>query len=367
MAEPIITNSNVSNNNITFTIEGVDVSIANGLRRTIMSDIPVVVCKTYPESENNAIITKNTTRMNNEIIKQRLSCIPIHIDDMEFPIDTYILEIDETNTDENVNIITTEHFKIKNIQNDQYLPKDKVKKIFPPNSITKQYIDFVRLRPRISDEIPGESLVMTCKFSISNAKDDGMFNTTHTCVFSNTPDNDKIDSEWSKEEQKLKKDNPDKDLTIDHDNYILLQGQRNFVLNSFDFVIDSIGIYDTTSLIEQGCNIIIKKLEKFIDDIQKNTDLIYQSETTIKNCFDIKLINEDYTIGKILEYYLYSEMYHTGKLSYCGFKKYHPHEKYSIIRIAYNNDDNIDNIVNDLIQISNKGIIVFKKIIEQFQ
>ena len=243
MNEPIITNTNVSNNNITFTLQGVDVSVANALRRTIMSDIPVIVFKTYPENENLATIIKNTSRMNNEIIKQRLSCIPIHINDMEFPLDSYILEINEENTEENMKIVTTEDFKIKNVQNDQYLTRDKVKKIFPPNDITKQYIDFVRLRPRISEQIPGESLHLTCKFSISNAKDNGMFNTTSTCVFSNTPDNEKIDSEWSIEEKKIKKENDSLELTLERDNFILLQGQRIFIPNSFDFIIDSIGIY----------------------------------------------------------------------------------------------------------------------------
>ena len=73
--EPIISNLNVSNNNTTFTLSDVNVSIANGIRRSIISEIPVVVCKTYPENENDAIINKNTSRMNNEIVKQRLSCI----------------------------------------------------------------------------------------------------------------------------------------------------------------------------------------------------------------------------------------------------------------------------------------------------
>lgn len=367
MNEPIITNTNVSNNNITFTLQGVDVSVANALRRTIMSDTPVIVFKTYPENENLATIIKNTSRMNNEIIKQRLSCIPIHINDMEFPLDSYILEINEENTQENMKIITTEDFKIKNVQNDQYLRREKVKKIFPPNDITKQYIDFVRLRPRISEQIPGESLHLTCKFSISNAKDNGMFNTTSTCVFSNTPDNEKIENEWSIEEKKLKKENDSLELTLERDNFILLQGQRICIPNSFDFIIDSIGIYNPIYLIEIGCDIIVKKLEKFIEDIQKIPELIYSSETTISNCFDIKLLNEDYTIGKIIECYLYSDLYETSKLSYCGFKKFHPHDNYSIIRMAYNNQENNDNITNDLIQVSNKGINTLKKIKEQFQ
>ena len=38
----------------------------------LLSNIPTVVFKTFPYSENKCDITKNTTRFNNEILKQRL-------------------------------------------------------------------------------------------------------------------------------------------------------------------------------------------------------------------------------------------------------------------------------------------------------
>ena len=60
------------------------------------------------------------------------------------------------------------------------------------------------------------------------------------------------------------------------------------------------------------------------------------SETTMENCYDIILENEDYTVGKVLEYLLYDQYFVKDKiLSFCGFKKFHPHNTDSIIRIAY--------------------------------
>ena len=49
-------------------------------------NIPTVVFKTFPHSENLANIITNTTRLNNEVLKQRLACIPIHISDLTMPI-----------------------------------------------------------------------------------------------------------------------------------------------------------------------------------------------------------------------------------------------------------------------------------------
>jgi DNA-directed RNA polymerase subunit L len=63
--------------------------------------------------------------------------------------------------------------------------------------------------------------------------------------------------------------------------------------------------------------------------------------TTIKNCFDVVLEYEDYTIGKILEYVLYSKYYEGQRImTYCGFSKVHPHDTFSIIRVAYS--ENVD-------------------------
>ena len=61
----------------------------------------------------------------------------------------------------------------------------------------------------------------------------------------------------------------------------------------------------------------------------------------MNHCFDIILEHEDYTIGKVLEYFLYSKFFENMKtISYCGFKKMHPHDSESIIRLAYH--DSVD-------------------------
>ena len=45
--------------------------------------------------------------------------------------------------------------KIKNTKNDSYLSDAEVRKIFPPDNITAQFIDIVRLRPALSKTPPG--------------------------------------------------------------------------------------------------------------------------------------------------------------------------------------------------------------------
>ena len=79
--------------NLYFTLSGINVSLANSLRRTMLSDIPLVVFKTTPHDKNKCTIHANTSRLNNEIIKLRLSCIPIHFKDVEqFSLKKYVLD-----------------------------------------------------------------------------------------------------------------------------------------------------------------------------------------------------------------------------------------------------------------------------------
>jgi len=152
-----------------FTLSGIDVCFANALRRTILSDIPSVVIMTDSHETNKCNIAVNTGRLHNEILKHRLSCIPIHTKDLvDFP-NKYILDVDVKNDTDNIMFVTTEQFKIKNKESGNYLTKEETRKIFPPNATTNYFIDFARLRPKISDSILGEHLKLTAEFSVSTA------------------------------------------------------------------------------------------------------------------------------------------------------------------------------------------------------
>jgi DNA-directed RNA polymerase alpha subunit len=361
---PKIDNISDKGSTLQFTLSGVNVSLANALRRTILSDIDIVVFKTSPYEENKAIIYTNTTRLNNEILKQRLSCIPIHIQDLNIPLNNYLLELKEENNTDTMMIVTTENFKIKNLQTNSYLSQDDVRKIFPASDITGYFIDFVKLRPKISDELPGEKIHLTCEFSISNAKDDGMFNCVSTCAYGFTPDDVKIKEELNKKQQNWKDMGMNaEEIAFESKNWQLLDALRIVKKDSFDFTIETIGIYSNQEIIQKACDIIIKKLENINNQIDVDELEIRVSDTTMNNCFDIRLKNEDYTIGKIIEYFVYSNYFEGLKtLNYCGFKKFHPHDIDSIIRVAYIDPVDISTIKQNIKECVTNGISVFEKI-----
>ena len=335
--EPTLDVLKTDENLFGFTLSGVNVSIANALRRTILSEINLVVFRTSPNELNKCNIITNTSRLNNEIIKQRLSCIPIHIKDIdEFPIKNYIMEVNVENDTDTIMFVTTEDFTITDLTTGKKVPQDKVREIFPPDDITGNFIDFVRLRPKITDELLGEKIHITCEFDIGNAKEDGMFNAVSTCSYGFTIDDAAQDVELVKKIQTWKdEEKGEKEIKFETENWKLLDGKRIYKKDSFDFVIETVGIYSNSEIVDLGCKYLMDNLSNIDSLIEKDKLEIINSENTMSNCFDIILENEDYTIGKVLEFVLYTKFYETGILTFCGFKKQHPHDSYSIIRLAY--------------------------------
>ena len=326
---------------MSFTITNTDVSYVNALRRTILADIPIVCFKTTPYEENKANIMINTTRLNNEILKQRLSCIPICIPNLEdTPIKNYLLELDFENKMDTTYIVTTKDFKIKDLTSNTYLEDGFVKKIFPPfippTGNGEYYIDFVRLRPRISDEIPGERIKLTCEFSVSTARDDSMFNVTGTCSYGYTPDPEKMEEQLEIRKQKWKdEDKKESEIKFEAANWKLLEGLRYVKKNSFDFIIQSVGIYENEKIIIKASEILLHKFEIMKNALAQDELEIKAADNTMENCYDVTLVNEDYTIGNILNYELYTIFYRDLKmLSYVGFKKLHPYDSDSILRLT---------------------------------
>lgn len=365
---PHIENPVDADGKLSFTISGINVSLVNALRRTIISDIPTVVFKTSPYEENKANILVNTTRLNNEILKQRLSCIPIHISDLQMPLKNYILEVNVENITDTVIFVTTEHFKVKNITTNQYLSEKDTRAIFPPNDYTGYYIDFVRLRPKITEEIPGEKISLTCEFSISTAKDDGSFNVVSACSYGYTPDNTRIDQELRKKIQLWKDEGfTEEGIKFESKNWKLLDALRITKPDSFDFIIQTIGVFTNYELFNKACEIIIARLTELDTIIETDELTINRSLNTMENSYDIILEDEDYTIGKSIEYILYTKFFENTKtLSFCGFKKMHPHDNESIIRLAYHEPTDKSVVRQNMKESVTIAINVFSKIKKEF-
>ncbi len=361
ISNPVVIHTSNEKGVMKFTLEKSNVSIANAIRRTILSDIKVVCLKTDDITDNLLDIHANTTRLNNEITKHRLSCIPVHIKEWNDTLENLKLEINVENDTDSMKYITTGDFKIKDTNTNKYLSDQEVLKIFPPNPITKSFIIFSRLRPKITENIPGEKLHLTCKFSISTAGEDGAFNVASTIAYGNTPEVTAQVEAWdSKEEQMMKDGIHTKTIAFERENWFNHDSKRYYKDDSFDFTVESVGVYSNNEIIKYACNNIVNKNNELFAKFVADSVQIESNSTIMKNSYDIKLENIDYTIGKVIEYILHEEYYKKNNtFTYVGFLKKHPHDTYSIIRVAFKdeksaNNKNINEIFKYALGVSNQ-------------
>lgn len=371
---PVVTNLAESEGIMTFTLSGVNVSLANALRRIVLSDIPCVVFRTTPYEECKMEIEVNTSRLNNELIKQRVSCVPIHISDTSFPIENYVVEVDKKNDNDIIDYVTTEDFKIKDKNTGKYLSQAATRDIFPPDEITGDFIDIARLRPRLSEDIDGEHLKFTSTLDIGTAKQDGCFNVACTCAYGYTQDPVLVNDKVTQMESEMKAEGLDADtIAFKIKDWKLLKAQTINIPNSFDFTIETVGQFDNMSLVFKASHVMLDKVAAFKKVIQENEGLITQSDTTLPNGFDIKLIGEDYTLGKALEYVLYSRHYDRQSatsdksLDFCGFRKPHPHIDESLIRLGFKDATDKSTVVAILVEACKALEVTFNSISDYFK
>jgi DNA-directed RNA polymerase subunit L len=360
--EPVISKITETNNILNFTLSNVNVSIANGLRR-MAAEIPVVVFRTSPHERNNANFEVNTTRMNNELLKQRLSCIPIFTD-IDFPIKDYLLVVDKQNKTNTVEYITTADFTVVDLKTNQ-VDKILTAKLFPPNPLTGDYPELVRLLPRVSENIEGERIVLKCKFDIGTAKEDSSFNTSSTCVYANTLDPVKIKAAWAEKKIELAKTLNATEIAFIEKDWHLLDAKRHFLPDSFDFMVETVGPLTNMSIITKAAKLMVERLKRLQETVQGEPNTVASSETTIPNSFDITLKGEDYTLGKVIEYVLY-DIHYDKTLNYCGFRKPHPHIDESLIRIGFKNPTDKVTVITYITNAAQEAIHIYEKISKVF-
>jgi DNA-directed RNA polymerase subunit L len=414
--EPVnILNMTESGSELFFTLENVDVSIANAIRRTILSNIETVVFRTTPHEKNDCVIYANTTKLNNEIIKQRLSCIPIHLRNIPpEQLADMRLEVHVQNTTSEYSMVTTQHFQVK--YKGQYLSEEDREKIFPPSKIVAQklggkkaYIDFVKLRPNI-ENVPGSVIHLECGFSYGKASEDGSFNVVSTCSYGFTKDEARVEQEYHKKSEELtQKGLSEEEVRFALKDWLLLDSFRITKPNSFDFVIESLGVYSNREIVARACVYLIElflRVDKVCkvtyqgprksthpsdvipppssrpsspssgstatgktDDPSATTTTTTTTdlpETLLDYEYLVYVNEEDYTIGKVLERFLYKKYFEeSGEMTFCGFRKAHPHDTFSIIRVCYQSPTQEEEVMMHLKYVAKQARMILGEIVRE--
>ena len=375
-----------------FSIRDIPVALANTLRRTFSTLCPTVTFDDtyYNNKEFNSIrIEKNTSSLHNEFVSHRISLIPINMNNKYFKksivtecndegertwkfIDSEKLpqfKLDIKNTIDNKSSrdtmgiidVTTHNFIISHNDMSEESKTDITKNINPiefflPDFYTSEPILINKLKSNMASKQDGEEMIIQCIPKIGLGKKSSKNDPTGTVKYSFEIDNSKVDDVFNKKLEYLQKERVQKGLNEYNEleieklkrSFNLLDKERVYKKNSngdpnyFNFSVESIGfmsssqiIYDSVinlrlSLIDIKNSFILSSKNKNLNlKLKKKIEINDLEKNNVNNGCAIKIIDENHTIGNLLQYYLRKNFLSTSPtdnkiLNIAGYRMNHP-------------------------------------------
>lgn len=314
-------------NKHSFEIFDVDVSVINGIRRTILTDIPIpgIIGEETPTVE----IIKNDGPLHNEIISHRIGLLPVcltedeveNYEDNSFQIELNVFN--EANTMKNVT-----SGDISGTINDKPVSKKDMDNIFPKNNVTDSHILITRLRTN-------EGL----HFKASVVKKTARFNSAFCPV--------SLANFYYMQDPEIA-DKKDGILDKERSYFVNEYGEANAIKFEIEPINQNIL---PRYLFNKAIEIIISKLENLITnitsrDIGSNGVKLSQFDE-LQNTYEFAIQDEDDTLGNIIQSFIHHKYVRKSNAkidnlhcSYIGYICPHPLKTEMILRITLDEETN---------------------------
>lgn len=294
-----------------FDIVDIDLAIVNGIRRTILTNIPNLGFQ--GEDDPTITIHKNTTPLHNEFMSHRISLIPIHFSEEEvdnFQEDEYIFECALKNNSSAMLSLTTRHITGK--RNDQPLTEKELQRLFPLHPITNNPVLITRLRQ-------GEELSFTAKVIKSTAGNHAAFSPVSLCTLYYTP--------------------------VENSQKTGLEKERDYQKNNYGdpshirFLLETECALTPQYLVTKAIEILLQK----VDNLYSQLPNVKASDNP--NTLELTIINENDTLGNILQSLLFNKyvrekhkILNKYTVPFVGYVAPHPLEKVVTLKMTLQNE-----------------------------
>lgn len=334
----------IEDNSTSFLMYNIKTNIVNSLRRVMMADY-----KNHAFHENNITVLKNTGLLHNEIVRHRLSLVPINTND--------VLEVELNIKNENKEILII-------YSDDLIITKGEGK--------IAEGVLLYKLKA-------GQEIKLKAKSDMNTSKVGGIiyrpiatsyFKIVKQLSLSNNINNEKFNliKEYLEEEFELFEEeniyNKNKDYNIlglthtirDNTHFIRNVIEKfnlapgDFLLNKlsynnipvYSFNIESLFV-DPTIILHNTINILKEQLDKFLE-----SDMEVEEEPNFIKLF---IKNGTYTICNTLSCFLREN----EKIKFANYNKLHPLDDFIIIQLSLHDmsDDYIEILQNSLEEINN--------------
>lgn len=339
----------------------IDISLVNGLRRALTSNIPV-----YIVDPENVKVHRNTSMINNDILISRLCLVPFLFNNVsKYDHDNLELSFEFKNEEEAMHSVYLRDFVV--------MDKSVNKRVKPEEVFPFPDILFSKLAH-------GQELHMVAYLTKGDAKEFGATAIPVSNVHYGFEQDEKqvkeelkkIDDEFlektgaqleqiytaeytelatPEEVEELKK-KIEKDLEVERDrvksNFMLVDAHRFYKKNKkgqpevYNFSLESVGIFEPKELLRLGFQALNDILEKFVYSLQNDfvdTVQIGRSESNM-DVYDIVIHREDSTLGNLVKNY----MYEMDEVKYVGYHIPHPLDPIVIIKVELHKDNTVENV-----------------------
>ena len=336
-----------------FRLQNVNVTIANTIRRIVLSKTKSVGFRTEPYNKSDVEIQVNTTPLVNEMIAHRIGMIPIVADPDTFDPSEYEFHLDvENNTKELVDVRTSNFQVFRRSKHTLDKPEDvtATTNFFAPDPITGDTILITRLRPQWNPSAHNERLKLRAKATISTGKENIRFNPCTQVSYEYTPNPDpthiqEVFVHWLKNNKKidaLSTLSLEKQQELKRE-FDTMEIQRCYLRNAkgepndFTFHIESVGVQSIPHIFANGlraCQALVDAYTHVDTEVPPN--VVFQSGDSRFPSVDVVFQNEDHTLGNLLETHIvehHIDGTQAPTINYVGYKVPHPLRPEMFVRL----------------------------------
>jgi DNA-directed RNA polymerase subunit D len=340
----------------TFILEGTTTTIANTLRRCILTDTRSVSFRAdlTNAADPGVVIRKNTSVIFNEMLAHRLTLIPLGVRRIdEFDPTRYECVLRIANTKKgpiepsSVLHVKAGDFVVREKKEDgsfEELGGPATAALFPTDSITKDTALILTLRPQWNPEQPPEEIDLTAYPVVGTGREFIGFSPVSQSSFENTPDPDPVRQEqffhaWLAEYKKIADPaavEQEALLTLRRE-WSTMAIQRCFKIdeatgqpNSFNFTVESVGIRPVSDIVAEAIQAVVDMVGPFADADKTNEELGIRTQPVDNRMTGVDVIIEghEHTLGNLLQTLITETYLDNGDpdspITFCGYKVKHP-------------------------------------------
>lgn len=346
-----------------FTLMDTNVTIANTVRRAILTQTPSVGFRTEPYDKSDITISINTTPLVNEMIAHRIGMIPINANPLTFNPDLFTFELDMENKTKEIIDVRAEHFKV--YMRDPVKPLEEprqvdTKTLFPPDPITGETVLITRLRPQWNPTAPNERIKLRGRASVSTGAENIRWSPVSQASYEYTLDTDEghlqeVFTRWLARNKKIEN-------TADVDparleelmaEFKTMEIQRCYLTdaagnpNNFSFHVETIGIQTIPIIVHNAlvsCEVLVKKYMDLDGGVLPPNVRIQEGDSRFPSV-DFIFTDESHTLGNLLATWLVDNKITDAAdavVTYAGYKVPHPLRPEMFVRVGIKDGMDVD-------------------------